>query len=114
MSFKPQLNAPAFAAVTKMLREQGHTVFSPSEGDVEQGIDPYLQSGDPKQLEAQGFSRRKALKTDLSWICDHADCVVHLPQWEKSYGVGAEHALAVALDIPCTYISDEELQQLLK
>jgi Domain of unknown function (DUF4406) len=113
MSFRPQLNAPAFYAVAEMLRQQGHTAFNPAANDAEQGIDPFQESGDPAALAAKGFSRRTALKTDLSWICDYADRLVLLPGWQKSTGACTEHALAVALGLPCSYIREKTVQALL-
>jgi Domain of unknown function (DUF4406) len=113
MSFRPQLNAPAFFAVAEMLRQQGDTVFNPAANDTKQGIDPFKESGDPVQLARKGFSRRVALRADLSWICDFAERVVFLPGWRTSTGARAERALAVALGLPCSYLSEKTVQTLL-
>ena len=113
MSFRPQLNAPTFFAVARMLRQQGKVVFNPAANDAEQGIDPFKESGDPAELAGKGFSRRTALKTDLAWICDFADRVVFLPAWRTSTGACAEHALARALGLPCSYIREKTVQALL-
>lgn len=82
----PELNFPTFFAVAERLRVKGHEVFNPAEH------------------QENPFSIRRALKLDLSWICDHAEAVAFLSGWESSKGARAEHALATALDLTIIYI----------
>jgi|GraSoiStandDraft_16_1057320.scaffolds.fasta_scaffold794840_2 hypothetical protein len=118
MTGHPNFNREAFAAVTKWLREDGHQVFSPAEQDVKRhdGVDILANNprGDAEKLTKEhGFSLRHALRDDLCWIAEHADCLCHLPNWEASRGSAVEHHLAVALGLKHLYISDETLRTLL-
>ena len=65
----PQFNFPAFHAYAKMLREQGHTVFSPAEKDIERhgtDISADNATGDESLAAKQhGFNLRVALAEDL-------------------------------------------------
>lgn len=72
-------NFPAFHEAAASLRSQGHYVFNPAEQD--------------------GDNIRELMKTDLSWICDHAEAIAILPGWQTSTGVKAELALATAIGI---------------
>ena len=87
MTGKPDLNEPLFRQAEERLRELGHTVFNPC--DL------------PKTL-----SYREAMKIDQAWICEHADALVVLPGWPDSPGSRAEVALAEAIGIPITSLSE--------
>lgn len=76
-------NQAAFEAATKMLRDLGHTVFSPAEHAAEMGLD--VNGG---------------LAADITWICLEADVIVLLPGWQMSLGVQAEFAVARAVSVP--------------
>lgn len=99
----PEFNFPEFHRYAKKLREQGHTVFSPAEQDIETygcDISKGIDSGSELELvEKFGFDLRKTLCTDLSWICLEADAVALMPEWKKSRGAQAERATAIALGL---------------
>jgi hypothetical protein len=96
----PEFNLPAFQDGARRLREAGHEVFCPADEDKSLGFDWSGHSGDLAQAESEGFSLRKALAADLSWICLHAETVAVLPGWEKSLGATAEVYAAHAIGIP--------------
>jgi hypothetical protein len=100
-------NFPAFDEATVALRARGYTVFNPAEADRESGFDAMGLEG--HEAAEHGFDLRKALKMDLSWICDHATGIAVLPGWEHSLGANAEVALAKALNIPVMAARDWEL-----
>jgi hypothetical protein len=91
-------NFPAFDEAAKQLREAGHTVFNPAENDRENGFDATGLLG--HEAAEHGFDLRKALKQDLSWICDNAEGIALLYGWQHSRGAQAEVALGKALGIP--------------
>lgn len=93
-------NFPEFNRVAKLLRDAGHEVFNPAENDVKNGFDAVKLDLKGTEIADHGFSLRKALKEDLSWICDHAEAVAVLPGWADSRGARTEVALAHALGIP--------------
>jgi hypothetical protein len=102
-------NRDAFDAAAKQLRAQGHTVFNPCEPDVKNFGVGILdnETGDPAISESEhGFSLRKALETDLVWICRKATHIALLPGWERSRGARAEFELAVALRLEFIYLDD--------
>jgi hypothetical protein len=90
-------NFPAFDAAAKQLRAAGHTVFNPAENDRENGFDATGLLG--HEAAEHGFDLRKALKQDLSWICDNAEGIALLYGWEASKGARTEVSLATALGI---------------
>ena len=98
MTGLPEYNFPAFDKAAAILTAQGHEVFNPAQNDRDHGFDASGLVG--HEAERLGFSLRRALKQDLSWICDHAEALVLLEGWERSKGVRAEMALAEALGIP--------------
>lgn len=105
----PEFNFPLFNATAKALRAKGHEVFNPAEKDSERhggvNIGAGNHTGDIKQAVAQhGFSLRQALEEDCVYICRHAEGIVMLPGWQRSYGACAEHALATALRLDFFYI----------
>lgn len=91
-------NFPSFDAAQAALEAAGHTVFNPAQNDRDNGFDAMGLEG--HEAHEHGFDLRVALKQDLSWICEHADGVALLRDWEFSKGAAAEVALAVALGIP--------------
>jgi len=99
----PEFNFPAFYRFAAQLRAQGHEVFSPAEKDNERhGTD--ISKGNAAGDEAvatkeHGFNLREALKIDLDWILDHAECIALMPGWEKSRGAKAEFATAAAIGL---------------
>lgn len=94
----PYFNHPAFHAAAKQLRSEGHEVFSPAEYDNEKHGQNSTGCEETATRE-HGFDRRAAMKSGLVWICDHADAIAMLPNWEKSSGARAEYALAYALSL---------------
>ena len=98
MTGLPDYNFPAFDKAADILTAQGHEVFNPAQNDREHGFDASGLEG--HEAERLGFSLHRALKQDLSWICDHAEALVLLEGWERSKGVRAEMALAEALGLP--------------
>ena len=110
MSDEPHFNASAFDYAALRLRFQGFVVFSPVEHDREvYGYDIHDNpTGDVKLAEINnGFSRRRVLGDDLSWICKHADAIAILPGWENSSGVKAELATAEALGLTVIKLGKE-------
>lgn len=97
-------NFPAFDAATELLRDAGHSVFSPAERDRKDGFDPVALGceGTPEEFVGLNFDLREALKCDMVYICLHADRIHMLPGWARSYGAVAERALAVALQLDIT------------
>jgi hypothetical protein len=89
----PNFNFPAFHEAAKLLRAEGHEVFSPAEKGEEA-----ILTANPGLQENMDF-RRKVFKLDLAWICEHADAVALLPGWEKSSGSRAEKAAAEAIGL---------------
>lgn len=95
MSGLPYFNFPAFHRAAADLRARGHHVFNPAETDNES----VKVNAEGDETKSEGFCRRRALKEDLSWICDHAEAIALLPGWENSTGAQAELALAKALSL---------------
>lgn len=98
----PAFNFPAFDFAAAKLRADGHVVFSPAERD--RTIHGVALEDNPTGDEALatanvGFSLREALGADTEYICKHATAIALLPGWEKSSGVTAERALALALGL---------------
>ena len=107
----PNFNFPMFDRAAERLRSQGYEVFSPADHDRElngQEIEDQNPEGD-EDLAAKrnGFSIRKALQVDLTWICRHADAVALLPGWENSTGATAERATAIALGLSLIILGKE-------
>lgn len=100
-------NFPAFFAAAKKLRDEGHTVFSPAERDIEVHGDGVYKSatGDVKEATANsGFCLRSALAADTDYIAKHAAAIALLPGWEHSSGALAEWSLAKALRLEFIYL----------
>ena len=107
----PNFNFPMFDRAAERLRSQGYEVFSPADHDRElngQEIEDQNPEGN-EDLAAKrnGFSIRKALQADLTWICRHADAVALLPGWENSTGATAERATAIALGLSLIILGKE-------
>lgn len=102
----PFFNKKAFDNAAILWRSKGWDVFNPAEKDEEvHGKDWLLQfpNGSVEEAIAAGFSLSRALKDDLSWICEHAHAVYFLRGWEKSNGANAEWATAKALGLEIYY-----------
>jgi precorrin-6x reductase len=95
-------NAAEFERVESMLREQGDEPFNPLRNDAKMGVKPK-----DCVYGSKGNARRRVLKSDLNYICDHAEKVVVLPNSGKSKGVAAEVATARALGIPVVFLRDK-------
>ena len=80
------LNRPSFAAAANHIECQGHDPISPFDLQVEESETYRLQLG-----------------RDLVAICGKADAIYMLSGWEHSPGARAEHAVAVALELPIAY-----------
>lgn len=95
----PEFNFPQFNQAAAYLKEMGHEVFSPAARDEEHyGKDLANATGSEEEaIKTHGFSLRKALEVDTTWICRHADAILLLGGWENSAGARAELALAKAL-----------------
>jgi hypothetical protein len=103
MSGIPYFNKPAFDTAAKSLRALGHTVFNPPEWDIRHFGAEMLDNprGDASEAAAQhGFDIRIALRADLIWIIEHAQCIAMLPGWQNSKGALAEFHTAQALGLP--------------
>lgn len=100
MSGIKHFNFPAFHRAAAELRAQGYHVFNPAEADYES----VKLNEDGDESKSEGFCRRRALREDLTWICDHAECIALLPGWENSSGARAELALAQALGLKEIYL----------
>lgn len=99
-------NFPAFFVAEQKLKEEGHTVFNPAQRDVTKcGMSAFYSAhGDLEDIKHLGFSLRDSLGTDTAWICEHAEAIALLPDWEKSKGAKAEKALAEALSLEIRYL----------
>lgn len=97
-------NFPAFHFAAAKLRQEGYEVFSPAEKGEEVGFikDPNLQN--------KLAFRRLVFKLDLTWICEHADCVALLPGWDQSKGALAERAAAEAVGLTVMELGQEYVQ----
>lgn len=97
MSGIPEWNYPAFHAAAKKLRDEGYTVYSPAENDIEEGmVDEAAQKDGNTALAIENgvFDYRKAYKWDLDKVLE-GDAIYMLPGWEMSPGARGEHAVAV-------------------
>ena len=106
----PEFNFPAFFKAAAYLRGLGHEVFCPAEHDVkEHGGDDFWKTNKTGSNEEAtknfGFDLRKALGTDLAWICEHADGVALLPGWIHSKGAVAEKATSEALGLKVVFLA---------
>jgi len=99
----PAHNFPAFDAMAKKLRMEGHAVFSPAEHDREEGFDcSGLSAEAADKMFPGGLSsneRRMVMADDSNFICLSATHIYMLEGWSKSLGATAERALALALGV---------------
>lgn len=99
----PHFNFPAFHKAAADLRSEGYEVFSPAEADNDHhGTDisaGNVDGDEDKAGKEHGFNLREALLRDLTYICEKAEGIALLPGWEKSKGVAAERATALALGL---------------
>jgi nucleoside 2-deoxyribosyltransferase len=86
-------NFPAFHMQAKLLRDAGYEVFSPAEKGEEVAL-----LKDPNQNDLA--FRRLVFKLDTAYICDEADGVALMTDWQTSLGAQAENALALAIGLP--------------
>lgn len=103
----PEFNYPAFAHAAKVLRDHGHSVFSPAERDMERhnGEDISIgTTGKLEEIEAKGFNLRDAIFDDLQYIIREAQAIALLPGWEASKGVKCELATAEFLGLEVIFI----------
>lgn len=117
MSGVPHFNQPTFNAMALMLRERGFEIFNPVEsvrGSYGQDFYAHCPNGDPAEADVLGFDLRDQISRDLAYICDHANRVFFLPGWERSFGARAEHATAVCLGLPITYLTDKDVKAALQ
>lgn len=103
-----EFNFSAFHSAAEYLSSHGWNVFNPADKDIEHhgGVDISKGNyfGSEQQAEEQhGFSLRRALADDLTWICNHADAIYMLRGWQSSKGAIAEKALAEALGLEIYY-----------
>ena len=61
----------------------------------------------PTQENSLAF-RRKVFALDAAYICNTADAVALLPDWEQSRGAVAEKALADAIGLRVLYLGQED------
>ena len=82
MSGVPGLNRPSFEVAANYIERRGHVVILPAWHET---------------------LYKNALTMDVQNICRHADALYMLHGWEHSLGARAEHAVAVALNLPIAY-----------
>ena len=85
MSGVPGLNRESFDAASNYIERRGHVVILPAWHET---------------------LYKNALTMDLAMLCRHADALYMLKGWEHSLGARAEHAVAVALNLPIAYEGD--------
>lgn len=90
MTGLPEHNYPAFSKATDKLRNEGHEVYSPHE---------YMPPGKPTKEELRG-----AFSAYCRFICEDAESLYILPNWENSMGVKAEKSLAECLSLEIVYL----------
>lgn len=96
MANLPDFNHAAFAAAATHLRALGHTVVSPTEHDMDTGMDLVGMTGH-EPIDADRLAQ--LLMWDLQQVAD-TKAIAVLPGWEKSRGARTEVALAAALGKP--------------
>jgi hypothetical protein len=96
----PEYNFPAFLRAAALLREQGWTIHSPAERDIEEGFDP--KTDEAKSLDYY-------MQHDLAAVCSH-DAVILLGGWEDSQGARLEAMVADEVGHPVFELVGEELR----
>jgi hypothetical protein len=97
-------NEPLFDHVAKKLRARGYNVLNP--WDLTRELIGPLPKLLAMSKEEQKKTRKGLLAKELVWIINNADRVVLLPDWRRSPGATAEHAVATALNIPTYELPD--------
>ncbi len=90
MTGLPEFNYPAFAKAAYELRHDGHFVYNPQEYAYDGPLDK--------------FPLREAFAEYCDFICEEADALYILPNWEESKGVKAEKSLAECLGLEIVYL----------
>ena len=111
MRGKPFFNFPEFDTAAAALRAQGHEVFSPAERDRSAHGDiasTNLTGDEHEATKKHGFSLREALAADMKFICEEAEGIALLPDWERSKGARAEKATAYALGLDIFQLNPED------
>ncbi len=97
MSGLPNFNHKTFNRATMLLRTSGmwDEIFNPAEQDRELfPPDEYAGEWETENGEASLRVKRIAMRHDLQWICNHAEAIILLPEWEHSAGAQTELSLA--------------------
>ena len=103
MAGLPDFNFPAFNKKAAELRALGHHVFNPAEVEPEM----YAKiASEAKKADFHNSGYRNTLGNELKWICENAEGVYALRNWEHSYGAGAEFAAAKAVRAKFFYESE--------
>jgi uncharacterized protein DUF4406 len=105
-------NFDTFQRAANKLRSENHFVFNPFDQDIKMcGSNPYAGTmGDADVAASRGLDFKKVFHLDVHFISTECEMMVMLPQWERSVGARAEHELAVALNLPIIYLSEEDLK----
>jgi hypothetical protein len=90
----PEYNFPAFHAMAKRLRDNGHTVYSPAENDEADDAET------TKITEEEATNRMpQYMRRDLLAVLEMGAVAV-LPGWEKSSGAKLEVGTALTCNLP--------------
>ena len=87
-------NKPAFLAAEARLTRPGRVAISPF--DLSMRVEEY----------------RALLSRDIAYLFNWADALYMLKGWEHSPGARAEHAVAVALELPIAYEGEYKLKEM--
>jgi len=99
------MNFPLFDEVSEKLREAGYTVLNPAD-HMRKEVGTLEDIMKISKVDLRAY-RRRALKEELSWICEFADAVVMLPGWRSSPGATAEFYTALAMDLPVHQLGNQ-------
>jgi hypothetical protein len=103
---RPYFNKDAFYDGARFLRSLGHTVFSPIEHTEKlYGKNIYDHSPEGNE-EVIGVDPKLVISDDIDYIINQADAIAMLPDWRKSKGARAEHALAIFLNLRIIYLGE--------
>lgn len=91
----PLFNFPAFFHAEVILRQHGFIPINPARMDIEAGLDPWtLKDWDWHKFPEHWGTLDEVIERDVESLMG-CDSIHMLPNWEKSVGARAEHALAV-------------------
>jgi hypothetical protein len=94
---------PKIRAVKPFVRH----VFNPSRHDKQMGFNTEGLNGTVEEMDAAGFSRRRALTLDMQWIGKNSTGMVVLPDYfEQSDGTFAEAVFHQSLYLPVWMLDD--------